>query len=91
MPSNPSSAPPIALQSGGRRPISTLPVVIGAGDELQGRRVDESWLLFFFVGLFSVSARRAAGVKCGNSLGPLTAAFLRIVTVGAFDVAPGTV
>jgi hypothetical protein len=34
-----------------------------AGDELHGRRVDESWLLFFFVGLFSVSARRAAGVK----------------------------
>ena len=41
--------------------------------------MDESGLLFFFVGLFSVSARRAAGVKSGNSLGPLTAAFLRVV------------
>ena len=61
-----------------------------AGDELQGRRVDEAGLLFFFVGLFSVSARRAAGVKSGNSLGPLTAAFLRVVAVGAFDVTPGT-
>jgi hypothetical protein len=38
----------------------------------------------------NISARRAAGVKSGNSLGPLTAAFLRIVAVGAFDVAPGT-
>jgi hypothetical protein len=28
-------------------------VVICAGDELQGRRVDESWLLFFFVGLLA--------------------------------------
>jgi hypothetical protein len=38
----------------------------------------------------NVSARRAAGVKSGNSLGPLTAAFLRIVALGAFDVTPGT-
>ena len=38
----------------------------------------------------NVSARRAAGVKSGNSLGPLTAAFLRIVAVGAFDVTRGT-
>jgi len=34
----------------------------------------------------SVSARRAAGVKSDNSLGPLTAAFLRIVALGAFGV-----
>jgi hypothetical protein len=32
---------------------AVLPVVICAGDELQGRRVDESWLLFFFVGLLA--------------------------------------
>jgi hypothetical protein len=38
----------------------------------------------------NISARHAASVKCGNSLGPLTAAFLRIVAVGAFDVTPGT-
>jgi hypothetical protein len=38
----------------------------------------------------NVSARRAAGVKSGNSLGPLTAAFLRIVALGAFDITPGT-
>jgi hypothetical protein len=38
----------------------------------------------------NISARHAASVKCGNSLGPLTAAFLRIVALGAFDVTPGT-
>src|SRR5262249_15750210 len=38
----------------------------------------------------NVSARRTAGVKSGNSLGPLTAAFLRIVALGAFDAMPGT-
>ena len=38
----------------------------------------------------NVSARRAAGVKSGKSLGPLTAAFLRIVALGAFNVTPGT-
>ena len=37
----------------------------------------------------NVNARRAAGVKSGNSLGPLTAAFLRIVALSAFDVTPG--
>ena len=37
----------------------------------------------------NVNARRAAGVKSGNSLGPLTAAFLRIVASSAFDVTPG--
>jgi hypothetical protein len=34
----------------------------------------------------SVSARRAAGVKSDNSLGPLAAAFLRIVALRAFGV-----
>jgi hypothetical protein len=34
----------------------------------------------------NASARRAAGVKSDNSLGPLTAAFLRIVALGAFGV-----
>jgi hypothetical protein len=38
----------------------------------------------------NVGARRAAGVKSGNSLGPLSAAFLRIVASGAFGVTPGT-
>ena len=38
----------------------------------------------------NVSARRAAGVKADNSLGPLTAAFLRIMTLGAFGVKRGT-
>ena len=71
-----------------RKPTTSfVPTVTGR----EGRRVDESWLLFFFfAGLFSVSARRAAGVKSRNSLGPLTVAFLRVVAVGAFDVTPGT-
>ena len=30
----------------------------------------------------NISARRAAGVKSGNSFGPLTAAFLHVVAVG---------
>ena len=34
--------------------------------------------------------RRAAGVKSGNSLGPLTAAWVGIVALGAFDATPGT-
>jgi hypothetical protein len=34
----------------------------------------------------NVSARRVAGVKSDNSLGPLTAAFFRIVALGAFGV-----
>jgi hypothetical protein len=38
----------------------------------------------------SASVRRVAGVKSDNSLGPLTAAFLRIVALGAFGVKRAT-
>jgi uncharacterized protein len=40
-------------------------VVIGAGDELQGRRVDESWLLFFFVGCSPSLVDGALGMAFG--------------------------
>ena len=41
------------------------PVVVCAGDELQGRRVDESWLLFFFVGLLAQLVDGALGMAFG--------------------------
>ena len=40
-------------------------MVIGTGDELQGRRVDESWLLFFFVGLLAQLVDGALGMAFG--------------------------
>jgi uncharacterized membrane protein YfcA len=40
-------------------------VVICAGDELQGRCVDESWLLFFFVGLLAQLVDGALGMAFG--------------------------
>ena len=40
-------------------------MVIYAGDELQGRRVDQSWLLFFFVGLLAQLIDGALGMAFG--------------------------
>jgi hypothetical protein len=40
-------------------------VVVRAGNELQGRRVDDSWLLFFFVGLFAQLVDGAFGMAFG--------------------------
>ena len=53
-----------ARRSNSRTAIIT-PVVIFAGDELQGRRVDKSWLLFFFVGLLAQLVDGALGMAFG--------------------------